>query len=415
MLSRILYCSRADLSLPNGPSVNETEFLGALGRIPGIDVVAVVPRPTHPISLPQGVRFHQYRTTGRGAIYHGVAQLTQPWALVRAVRQFQPDALVLRTQFPFGLYVALSLLDVPLFIKTLEPPRLTVLEDGTKLPRSLGKLLNAANRIAMTQLMRRALVIDTVTEQCLYQLRKLQPPADGGKLVHIDNATNPERFVPLSRPVARARTGVWPDGIVIGYAGGRPVECGGRHIVRCIKRHLHAIPTLRGVVIGCSDQEIKALAALATQLAVADRVLFVREVPYVEVVDWINAFDIGVALDTPERLAYVGNSNQKIRQYLCCGIPVIAAAGTAGFIEQNDLGVLVGAASQPAFDDAIATLTATGRYRDDGERSRLRRFAVEHFSIDSAVQRRLNLWTAAIESAVDPQCPTRETAIPRSP
>jgi glycosyltransferase involved in cell wall biosynthesis len=148
--------------------------------------------------------------------------------------------------------------------------------------------------------------------------------------------------------------------------------------------------------VGGSAREVSYLRNLARQLGVKDYCILPGTVDYDEVVYWINAFDIGVGLDKAERLVKIGSSNQKIRQYLACGVPVIAGTGTSPFIHENRIGRLVHPDDMNEFILATKELLSI----DSGQKKTIARKArsicEQKFSTDRINQMRLQIWKKAI-------------------
>jgi glycosyltransferase involved in cell wall biosynthesis len=96
------------------------------------------------------------------------------------------------------------------------------------------------------------------------------------------------------------------------------------------------------------------LAALANQLDVVDKIIFVGKIPYNQVPLYINASEICV---TPKKPLRSGYSPLKLCEYLACSKPVIATR-TNGFelLEENNAGLLINPENQQEFADAINML-----------------------------------------------------------
>lgn len=110
-----------------------------------------------------------------------------------------------------------------------------------------------------------------------------------------------------------------------------------------------------------------------------DNIEIIDWVPYMEVPRIINTFDIGIAplRNTPK---YRGCSSEKIREYMACGLPVIASnVGENPYLIPEDAGYLV-----DDFDDwskAINTLANNPEMRSlMGEQAR--RHVVSNYSIN---------------------------------
>jgi len=133
------------------------------------------------------------------------------------------------------------------------------------------------------------------------------------------------------------------------------------------------------------------------QLGTENIFVWVGVVPYEKVVDYINCFDVGIALDTIERLEEIGNSSQKIRQYLACGIPVICGEGTNRFIEEENLGFLVDSQNTEDIFQAVYTLFFYTGQEANKFSKRAVKYAYKNLSTDIAIKTRLEFWEKQLQ------------------
>jgi glycosyltransferase involved in cell wall biosynthesis len=241
-----------------------------------------------------------------------------------------------------------------------------------------------------------ASVIDCCTPQLVRSIQALLPENEQQKVVHIENATNPMRFNTMDKAACRSRLGLDRFSPVIGYVGGTPAERGGEQIMQTVAKLQAEHPDIAGCVVGGSEQEAQKLRNLAEELQVADRCIIPGQVDYDEVVYWINAFDVGVALDRADRLVNIGSSNQKIRQYLACGLPVVVGKGTSLFIEEHNLGYLVDPDDNDEFISAVSKLINLSTEKKHGIAHIGRQLCQREFSIDAALQKRLKYWESPL-------------------
>jgi glycosyltransferase involved in cell wall biosynthesis len=110
----------------------------------------------------------------------------------------------------------------------------------------------------------------------------------------------------------------------------------------------------------------------------------------------MNCFDVGVALDTAQRIDVIGNSSQKIRQFIACGVPVVCAGTpTHGYIREK-----LGSWVDP--DDAEQLFHEICSWFDLPEdmknlfRDRARRYAVDNLSTRMAYEKRYRAWKKAL-------------------
>jgi len=110
----------------------------------------------------------------------------------------------------------------------------------------------------------------------------------------------------------------------------------------------------------------------------------------------VASFDVGVALMPAADTLLVGNANQKVRQYLACGVPVISSPGGELPLEDLGIGRIVEAGDIDGFVEA-----ALWALRLDGDDRRMvseraRRFAVEELSVERTTTERLRIWSASL-------------------
>jgi len=117
--------------------------------------------------------------------------------------------------------------------------------------------------------------------------------------------------------------------------------------------------------------------------ATGARVELVGAVPHDRMPGVINGFDVGLAplLDTPfDR----GRSSEKVREYMACGVPVLASpVGEHHHMIPDDAGFLV--ADPGDWERALATLSDRDVRREMGRAAR--EHAVEEYSIRTTAER----------------------------
>jgi len=178
---------------------------------------------------------------------------------------------------------------------------------------------------------------------------------------------------------------------IVGYVGGSPSKRGAKQLVEISPKIKRRYPNV-GIVIVGSDSEIDKLKIRTRQLDTEDIFMWAGVVPYEKVVDYISCFEVGIALDTTERLEKIGNSSQKIRQYLACGIPVICGKGTNRFIEEENLGFLVDSQNTEEIFEAVSTFIFYKEQEANIFSKRAVKYAYKNLSIDIAIKTRLEFW-----------------------
>jgi glycosyltransferase involved in cell wall biosynthesis len=393
---RVLYVSSVDISVGDGPGVNEREFVLALYKVLGGRAHFLIPRPHDPVpEVPTNVcsfssphKAHDFKLFFR--------HVTSTVELANRLLSRQNfDLIILRLDIlPIAPFIIKQKHRKPYVLKTLGQGMLKAF-DG-KLG-ALGPVLAATNRFLTKNLARGALAVDSVSElmiEYLEQTLGLEP----GKVVWIDNAVNTDRFYPASKQAARVELGLERFDPVIGYVGNLAYVRGGTQLVQVAPKLLEKYPDLGVVILGVGEGH-QGMIDLAHQLGVSDHCIFPGYVPFEEVPRYANALDVGVSLLLPQHYAA---SEQKVRQYLACGKPVIASTpGSSDFIGEANLGSLV------QYDDLVSIAGEIDRWLSLSEieraafSKRASQYAQDHLSVDQAVAKRLAVWNERLNLRVE--------------
>lgn len=387
LLKRVLYLGTVDVGLPDGPGVNEREFVMAAARRFGDGFAAVLPRPSGEDGELPATACHYCRPHGgRGRLHLAWFVLEQACFSVFTALRRRPDIVVVRLgPFPLAAWLLARGLRVPVAVKTLGRLDPVLRVSG----RGPGRWLRTIDAWLHRSILRHAVAVDAVTPELLQ--RAAEQVRDHGRLRLIDNAVNVGRFIP---GVANGRPPV--DGLqkwqpVVGYAGGMPSQRGAVQLVQCLDRLRDRLPKLAILVVG-DDPGLDAVRQLAVARGLEARCFFVGSVEYPEVPRYLDCMDICVSFDVPEMAIVRGNASQKVRQYLAMGKPVISTDAGNAFLVEQDLGSL----AHPDDHEAIATQVATWWSRLEtgapGFSQRARAFARTNLSTDVALERRISFW-----------------------
>ena len=384
---QVLYVSSVDISVGDGPGVNEREFVLALHKAVGNRAHFLIPRPLNPVpEVPASVctyssphKAHDVRLLTRHII--STVRLAD-----RLLSRRHFDLIVFRLDIlPLAPYFIKQKHHTPYVLKTLGQGMLKAF-DGRLGP--LGPVLARTNKALTRNLAKGAVVVDSVSElmiEYLEQALDLQP----GKVVWIDNAVNTDRFYPVPRQTARTELGLQRLDPFIGYVGNLAYVRGGTQLIQVAPKLLEKYPNLGILILGDGEGH-QGLIDLAARLGVTDHCIFPGYVPFDVIPKYANALDVGVSLLLPQHYAA---SEQKVRQYLACGRPVIASTpGSSDFVGAEDLGSLV------HYDDLESITREFDRWLSlpEGERAeaseRISRYAHDHLSVHQTVARRIAIW-----------------------
>jgi glycosyltransferase involved in cell wall biosynthesis len=145
------------------------------------------------------------------------------------------------------------------------------------------------------------------------------------------------------------------------------------------------------LIIGADDQ-LDSLKLRVRKDNLQKYVQFKGIVPYEKLVDYINCLDVGIALDTAVRVNSYGNSSQKIRQYLACGIPVICPHNTNHELVHQQLALSVPINDLDSLFNTIHYLFNLGPQAIRQYRQKARQYAIKKLSTDVAYEKRYRLW-----------------------
>ena len=169
----------------------------------------------------------------------------------------------------------------------------------------------------------------------------------------IANGADTSVFFPRDRGEARRRLDIPDDGLVLSFVG-KLVERKGVHILidalGVMASRGDQVPRL--VIAGIGEMRDQ-LERSATELGLAERVMFVGKVPHDEVAWYMAAGDVFVLPSYSEGLPTVAC------EALNCGVPMVATAvdGTPEIVRHEETGLLVPAGDASALADALARIT----------------------------------------------------------
>jgi len=323
--------------------------LAALGH--AVDVLA----ESGGNDLGVGERIRIERAAGEGTR----RQVTHALRIAQDVR---PEVIYERRLTPkVGLAVS-RLSNIPLLVEVngLPDEERAIQEGRTGGPSPL-------RRWARRRILRRARSIVTVSEGIRRTLRDVYRIEDS-RLHVIPNGVDLERFRPMDQGAARNQLGISASVKILGFAG-RLTPWQGVDVL------LRALPLVRrehdavALIVGDGPDRSR-LEAMAASLGIQDHVRFVGAVPHSLVPTYIGAFDVAFSVKPP----LIPGSPLKVREYIACGRPVVASAGTEydfHIVEEAGAGVLVDPGSLESIADATASLLAdAGRRAEMGRRGR---------------------------------------------
>ncbi|MDX1412981.1 MAG: glycosyltransferase family 4 protein [Candidatus Promineifilaceae bacterium] len=389
----ILYVSSVDISIGNGPGVNEREFILALYREIKDRAHFLIPQPAHEIAeLPDNVcTFSAGHQEHNPRYFPGHVLSTMRLAdQILTSRHF--DLLVFRLDLmPFAPLKIIKKHNIPFALKTLGQGQMKAIKERFGWP--LGSALARVNQHLVQQLVKNAIAVDTVSEMQLHYLQQMLD-IEPDTIICIDNAVNTKRFFPTSTSAARNELGLNQFEPIIGYIGNHAAhKRGGAQLIEVVPMLLEKYPNLGVVILGDINGS-QSLIDLAHNLEIEEHCVFTGYVPFHQVPTYVNALDVGISLLAPK---FYGQSELKVRQYVACGKPVIATMpGSNDFLFSEDLGSLV------QYDDINSIAMEVDRWLSLTENDQLRfsarsfQYAQDHLSVEQSLAKRIALWNERI-------------------
>lgn len=386
--SRILYISSVDVSVGNGPGVNEREFVVGLYSAIKERAHFLIPQPTENFSdLPSEVCTFSYPHHKHHPVRYPLHILSQIRLANKILSKQRFDLIVFRLDvLPFAPFFITRRNRVPYVLKTLGQGMINVLYNKGGI---LGKSLAGTNEALVKKLVDGALLADSVSKAQVAILEE-KLGVNSHKVVWIDNAVNTSRFYPVPVEKTRQELGLDKFDPIIGYVGTRPWERGGMQLVEAAPRLLNQFPNLGVVVLGGGSQ-LESLVKRAEELGVTGHCVFTGYVPFQKVPMYVNSLDVGVSISL--RSDRSNASELKVRQYLACGKPVVISPGSNDFVIEENFGSVV----PPNDVEAVAETLEQWLKISSDERKAFSQRAAEYMenklSIEAVIDERFRRWS----------------------
>ena len=390
------YVTEFDLSIDNGPGVNERESVDALIRGHHDQVICVAPYPENPGTYlnPKIEYVFPHRSSPvRYPVFLGALFLR----ILKVNRAVQFNAIVFRLgRLPIVPIFLRVLLRKPLFLKTLDGYALFAKKQRNWYRKVFAKLSSPIYKAVI----KRASGADTVSKVYIEWLSHFFG-ADRDKLRVLPNGANTELFIPRDRKKCRSELGFGYFTRIIGYVGALDS-------LRQLGDLIYCLPDVQdigrvGLVLVGKGPDLHKLEGLVRSLGIEESVVFAGVVPYAEVPKYMNSFDIGIDLSlVPMRIngkVLYASYSQKIPQYLSCGLPVVAwDTPDTRFLEDERIGYVT-----PIRD--IRSLAKTLRRTLQMDNSdylemciRARKYAYSHFSTHVVAGNRMEFWNFSLSA-----------------
>lgn len=394
---KILYTSSVDISLPKGPSVNEREFCLGLQKTFGKRIHFLIPKPEKEIPEISSCRISFLKKCNYRNPYHlFLHQFHFAKKLQHILSCQQFDLVVTRLGLlPLGFLVGLTGKNIPLAIKHLTGKVDYGNLNDSALFHSLKNFIAIFHKTITKRILKKTIAVDTPTLAHLNAIKdtyKIGPDS----VILIENATNTERFQPIDKNEAKKKCGLEKFNPIVGYVGGKPWERGGYELLSVAPAIIKKFPKVGFVIVG----DGKGMAPLLNQIKRSkfSNIFYCPGlVDYKDVSLYMNSFDVGIAFDRPDRFSVVGNSNQKVRQYISCGKPVLATPGGNEFIVSHKLGSIIDTTKKDEIVNALEAWLSLNENDKILHSKKAVAFARESLSIEKAINQRVNFWNNRLQ------------------
>ena len=252
----------------------------------------------------------------------------------------------------------------------------------------LWRIVLPVQRLIYGNVLRAVRAVDVCSEIDKNSMETVYPEIKGK--VHVfDNVADTEVFRPTDSPRTRRRLGLEKHHYLIGYVGNLAHRRGGSELIDSWQ-HIEQRDDVGLVIVSGDGAGIDALRDRAADLGIDDRLTVLGPVPFSEVAEHMGMLDIGVSFRDDD-----GCSELKVRQYLSCGVPVIASARVNAFMKDAGIGVLVPRDDPRAIGKAASGILAGRACADKGV---IREYALANLGFSDALSRRRAFWRCQSQS-----------------
>jgi glycosyltransferase involved in cell wall biosynthesis len=388
---RYAYVTEVDISIDNGPGINEREFVAGLLSRHADEVVCVLPAPSRPQAFSDARIQYAPSHAGRWSSYG--AYLAGSQRILRRLHDADPfAALVFRPGgTPLLPFMAARALKVPVILKKLglyaifgdDPTRS---KTKNAISRGLRPMYRSVIQGAIAADVESHAYVDWLHEQFGINRDRMRV---------IPNGVNTRAFRTESVEAAREDLGLRRFTSLIGYVGALSR-------IRRVDTLIRAFGSLRpgpatGLVLVGSGSDRESLMAEARALGLGEQVVFAGSVDYTAVPRWISSFDVAVDPTAVrmrlERETRTASFSQKIGQYLSCGVPVVAwDCDDTRFLESEGVGRTAAFPSEEELGGALAGLLSLGTDAREAVRASARRVAEARFDSQMLADLRVRWW-----------------------
>ena len=178
-----------------------------------------------------------------------------------------------------------------------------------------------------------------ISPEIISKILKKNPSLPPSKFMLMPSGANVDMFLPIGRDLALAAVELDASKRYVGFVGTLMAHQGIEVLIKAAGTVLSQEPDCRFLIIGEGPMK-EEWQRMVKRLGLRDAFTFTGQIPYNNLLNWINAMDVCVA-------PYSGNAGYrspvKIFDYLACGRPVVASLirGTTDFFKGLEAVTLV--------------------------------------------------------------------------
>ena len=251
-IRKVLYTVPFDISLPNGPGVNEREFVLSLHRVFGDNVHLLISNPQKYLD-----EFSKYNVTflkkcdNNNPLPFFAHQIDLYRKASKLLRTGNYDLIVARIDLlPLGLaFLLYKCPNVNLAIKTFTGYPRNFLRSQKGIKWLIGRFIAPINEFLLVFLTRKAIAIDACTYGHVNGMKE-NLKIDSEKILLVENAANVDRFKLSDKAKARTIYGLSRFKYTVGFVGGLPWERGGIEMIMVAPKLIQKYDRIGFVVVG---------------------------------------------------------------------------------------------------------------------------------------------------------------------
>lgn len=389
-----LYITEYDISIDNGPGINEREFVNALLSEHKNEVICIIPYPKHPKNYQNSKIEYVRNHNGFKKLYYFKYLKDTVLKIHRLKKKYHIKAVVTRLSFtPIVPLIALYLYRIPVILKTLA--RYSTYSERANWK---GKLLNSLLLPFYKLIIQKSVLSDTVSGSYLDWL-EYKFGVNRNKTIIIPNGVNAKKFTSGSREEAKKKLKLDQYDHIIGYIGALTKARYIEEIIRAFVRLRNRNNTLL-LFVG-DGQKRKKLESIVKDENLDDNVIFTGHVPYQMVPVYMKAFDVSIDLTLMKmslgEVTIGASYSQKIPQYLACGLPVVVwDVPDNQFIKNEKIGEIVKFGDIDGLANSIDNLIHMDNKIKTEIHNKAEKYAIENLSIEQLTKKRIMSWNQAI-------------------